>query len=137
MSIFNIFGKKDVGSDLMKSPPYRIVTELVPYHIESNKKSSATLFIKLANLTSEPVLTSIVVETPSQLGFDEMGLSKEKEIRIGNMKPKEEKEIKVEVYGGLSTDKGAYTVSLTAIMHYLDYGHVINAVKKRMIINVV
>ncbi|MEM3227865.1 MAG: hypothetical protein QXK65_02885 [Candidatus Micrarchaeaceae archaeon] len=137
MSIFNIFGKKDVGSELMKNPPYKIVTELVPYHIESNKKSSATIFIKLTNLTSEPVLTSVVVETPAQLGFDEMGLSKQKEIRVGNMEPGEEKELKVELFGGLNTDKGNYTLSLTAIMHYRDYGHVINAVKKHMMINAV
>jgi hypothetical protein len=137
MSIFNIFGKKDVGSELMKNPPYRIVTEVVPYRLESNKKSSVTLFVKLANLTSEEVLTSLVIETPAHLGFDEMGISKQKEIRIGTMGPKKEKELKVDIFGGLNTDKGSYTISLTAIMHYRDYGHVINAVKKRMVINAV
>ncbi|MEM3827509.1 MAG: hypothetical protein QXR58_02830, partial [Candidatus Micrarchaeaceae archaeon] len=67
----------------------------------------------------------------------EMGLSKQKEIRVGNMEPGEEKELKVELFGGLNTDKGNYTLSLTAIMHYRDYGHVINAVKKHMMINAV
>ncbi len=137
MSLFNIFGKKDVSSELMKNPPYRLSVELVPYRLEANKKSVATMFIHLANMTTEPLLTSVVIEAPSKIGFDEMGLSKQKEIRIGNMNPNEEKELKVDLFGGSATEKGSYTMSLTAIMHYRDYGHVINAVKKRMMINVV
>jgi hypothetical protein len=137
MSLFNIFGKRDVSSELMKNPPYKLSVELVPYRLESGKKSSSMLYIHIANMTTESVLTSVVVETPQQLGFDEMGIAKQKEIRIGNMEPKEEKELKAEVFGGISTEKGSYTLSLTAIMHYRDYGHVINAVKKRLMVNVV
>lgn len=137
MSLFNIFGKKDVSSELMKNPPYKLSVELVPYRLEAGKKSSAILYIHLANMTTEPVLTSVVIETPPQLGFDEMGIAKQKEIRIGSMNPREEKELRAEVFGGFNTEKGSYTLSLTAIMHYRDYGHVINAVKKRLMVNAV
>ena len=38
---------------------------------------------------------------------------------------------------GIKTDPGEYTVTLTAMAHYRDYGHVINAVKKRTTLSVV
>jgi len=137
MKIFNIFGKKDAASDLTSVPPYRLSAEMVPYKIYANRNSSATMVVKLANNTNEILLTSLVAELPSQLGFDELGVSKQKEVRIGEIAPHEEKELRLEVYGGLNSDPGEYTVALTAIAHYRDYGHVLNAVKKRTVVNVV
>jgi len=137
VGIFNIFGKRDASSDLTKNSPYKISTELVPYRLYANKSSTASLIVRVANLTNEILLTSVVAELPNQLGFDEVGVAKQREIRVGELAPHEEKEVRFELFGGLNADPGEYTMILTAIAHYRDYGHVINAVKKRTTVNVV
>ena len=137
VGIFNIFGKRDVSTDLTKNSPFRIATELVPYRLYANKSSTASLIVKIENVTNEILLTSVVAELPNQLGFDEVGVAKQREIRVGELAPHEEKEVRFEIFGGLNADVGEYTMLLTAIAHYRDYGHVINAVKKRTTINVV
>jgi uncharacterized membrane protein len=137
MGIFNIFGKKDVSDELVKSAPYRVNTEWVPYKLYANRQNSVSLMVKVKNLTKEILLTSVVAELPKQLGFDEMRVAKERELRIGKMAPNEEKEVRFEVFGDINADPGDYTVTVTSIAHYLDYGHVINAVKKRTTVSVV
>jgi uncharacterized membrane protein len=135
--IFNIFGKRDVSTDLTKNSPYKLSTELVPYKLYANKSSTASLMVRVKNVTNEILMTSVVAELPSQLGFDELGMSKQREIRLGELAPNEEKEVRFDVFSGVSSDPGEYTMMLTAIAHYRDYGHVINAVKKRTALNVI
>jgi uncharacterized membrane protein len=53
------------------------------------------------------------------------------------LSPNEEKEVRAEVHGDVGTDKGEYTLSITAFIHYRDYGHVLNAMKKKTQIEVV
>ncbi|MGC9099122.1 MAG: hypothetical protein ACP5HW_01065 [Candidatus Micrarchaeia archaeon] len=137
MKMFNLFGKKDVSDELSKQAPYRIITELVPYKLYANRKSSVMMLVKVKNMTSEPLLSSIVIELPKGISFDEIGLATSKEVRIGEIAPNEEKEVRVDVYSNSGTDKGEYTVVLTAFAHYRDYGHVLNAMKKRSAIEVV
>ncbi len=137
MGIFNIFGKKDATSELTKASPFRIFTEWSPYSIYANRNNSTTLNIRLKNLTSEQLLTSVVIELPQNLAFDSMGVSKQREVRVGELAGNEEKDIGVEVFGGMKSDPGEYTITLTAIAHYRDYGHVLNAVKKRTNLRIV
>ena len=137
MGIFNIFGKRDVATELTKSSPYKLTTEWVPYRLYANKNSSALLIIKIKNLTPEVLMTSVAAELPKNLAFEQMGLSKEREARLGDLGPNEEKEIRMEVFSGLTSDAGEYTIGLTAMAHYRDYGHILNAVKKRVLIEVV
>lgn len=137
MGFLNIFGKKDAASEIEKGPPFSVSTEMVPYRLYARKSSSATLHVKLRNLTKEILLTSLVAEVPNQLGFDDMLTSKQREIRIGELKPSEEKELKLNLYTSVGSDSGDYTLTLTTIAHYRDYGHVLNAVKKRITINLV
>jgi uncharacterized membrane protein len=137
VGIFNLFGKKDAVSELTKVSPYKLSTEWVPYKLYSNRKSSSTLVVRLKNVTNEILLTSVVAELPKQLGFEAVGLSKEREVRVGELPPGEEREVRLEVYSSMNTDPGDYTLNLTAMAHYRDYGHVLNAVKKRVSLEVV
>ena len=137
MGIFNLFGKKDVATDLTKQSPFKLSTEWIPYKLYANRKSNAMLVVRIKNLTQEVLLTSVVAEVPKQLAFGTVGLSKEQENRLGEVAPGEEKEVRFDVYSSLNSDPGEYTLNLTAIAHYRDYGHVINAVKKRVTIDVV
>lgn len=137
MGIFNIFGKKDVSNDITKGSPFKVYTELVPYKLYANRKSNASLMVRVKNMTKEVLLTSVVAELPSKLGFDEVGVSRQREMRVGEIQPNEEREVRFDLFSNLNSDAGEYTMTLTAIAHYRDYGHVINAVKKRTTINVV
>jgi hypothetical protein len=137
MGIFDIFGKKDSGSDITKGSPFLISTELVPYRLYSKRNTSATLMVNVRNVTKDILLTSVVAELPDKLGFDEMVLSRQREIRVGEMQPNEQKEVKINIYGGIGSEAGEYTLRLTTIAHYRDYSHVLNAVKKQIQIAVV
>lgn len=137
MGIFGLFGKKDVKADLGKALPYAITTAFTPYRLQANTRSNATLSVNVKNLTNEPVMASIVVEVPDKLSLDQTGFSKQKEIRIGMLGPNEQKESHTDIYSGVGTDKGEYTLGITAFVHYRDYAHVLNAAKKRTILQVV
>jgi len=137
MALFNIFGKKDAASELTRAIPYKISTEFVPYKLYSDRKSQVSLFVRVKNATKEVLLTSVVAELPKQLGFDEMGMQKQRELRLGELKPGEERELRLDIYNTINADPGDYTVAITTISHYRDYGHVINAVKKRTTLSVV
>ena len=137
MGIFDLFGKKDVKEDLGKQLPYGIKTEFVPYKLKSNQRSVSSLSMQVKNLTNEPVMGSVVVEVPDRLSLDETGFAKQKEVRFGMLAPNEQKEARVDVYSGVGTDKGEYTIGVTAFVHYRDYAHVLNAVKKRAVVQVV
>jgi len=137
MGILDIFGKKDAAEEITKGLPFMISTELVPYRLYSRRNSSATLIVRVRNVTKDIILTSVVAELPNRLGFDEMVLSRQREIRVGEMQPNDQKEVKFNIYGGVGSESGEYTLRLTTIAHYRDYSHVLNAVKKQVQISVV
>jgi hypothetical protein len=137
MGIFDLFGKKDVKENLGMKGPYSISTSFTPFHLQANVRSRSTLTMRIKNMTSEAVMGSVVVEVPDRLSLDETGFTKQKEVRFGNLSANEEKEANVEVYSSTNTDKGEYTLGVTAFVHYRDYAHVLNAVKKRAILQVV
>lgn len=136
MKILDLFGKKDSSGELSRTLPYRIMSEFVPYRLYANRKSSVLLLLRLKNLTAEPVLSSLVVELPKGLSLDETGISTAKELRLGTLAPGDEKESKIEVFGNAGTDRGEYTLAITAFIHYRDYGHVLNAMKKKALLEV-
>lgn len=137
MGIFDLFGKKDVATDLKKALPYGINTEFSPYKLKANTRSGSTLSINLKNMTGEPVMSSVVVQVPDKVSLDSTGLAKEKEVRIGTLAPNESKDVHIEIYSNSGTDKGEYTVTITAFIHYRDYAHVLNAMKKRSVLEAV
>ncbi len=137
MGILDIFGKKDVAADLGKKVPFMIKTEFTPYRLKSKVSSTVTMNLGVRNITGEPVLGSVVVELPRQLSFDSIGASKQKEVRLGTIASNEEKTASIDVFGGTGTDRGTYTLTLTAFIHYRDYGHVINEVRKRTSLEVI
>jgi hypothetical protein len=137
MGIFDLFGKKDVATDLRRQLPYNITTEFVPYKLRANSRGSATLVVNLKNMTQEPVTSSVVVEVPSRISLDSTGIAKEKEVRLGVLAPNESKEAKVDVFSSAGTDRGEYTITITAFIHYRDYAHVLNAMKKRTVVEAV
>jgi uncharacterized membrane protein len=137
VKLLDIFGKKDVGEELIRKVPYGIKLNFHPYRLNANKMESVLLIIDLKNLKEEVLLTSIIVQLPKNLGFDQTALSNVREIRLGEIKPGEEKSVKVEVWGNPRTDAGDYPISVTAICHYRNYGYMLNAEKKEIVLRAV
>jgi hypothetical protein len=137
LGILDIFGKREEKSNAANSIPFTVSTELFPYKLEARKSGSAVLSVKIRNITKDVLLTSVVAEVPGQLGFDEMNLSKQKEVKVGDIQPDEVKDIKIILYSSLKSDPGEYTLTLTTTAHYRDYGHVLNEVKKRVAIEII
>jgi uncharacterized membrane protein len=137
MGIFDLFGKKDVANDLKKALPYSINTEFSPYKLKANSRSSSTLSVNLKNMTGEPVMSSVVVQVPDRVSLDNTGIAREKEVRLGTLAPNEAKLANIEIFSNSGTDKGEYTITVTAFIHYRDYAHVLNAMKKRSVLEAV
>ncbi len=137
MGLLDLFGKKDVTADLGARFPYYMKTEFVPYKLRSLERSSSALIVTVRNLTGEPVMGSVVISVPRQLSVDSTGLSREKEIRFGSLLPNEQREARFEVFSDVKTDKGEYTITVTAFVHYRDYAHILNSMRKRAVIEAV
>ena len=132
-----MLGKKDIGDELTKKIPYDLKLRFNPYRLIARKSESVELRITLKNLREERVLTSVVVEAPKNLGFDQTGLAKVREVRLGHMGPLEEKEVVVDIWGNQFTPPGEQPVSVTAFCHYRDYAHILNSERKRIALRVV
>jgi uncharacterized membrane protein len=135
--LLDIFGKKNVGEELVRKVPYSMKLSFHPYRLAANKMESVLLIIDLKNLKEEVLLTSIVVQLPKNLGFDQTALSNMREIRLGEIKPGEEKVVKVDVWGNPRTDAGEYPIEVNAICHYRNYGYMLNAEKKSIVLRAV
>ena len=135
MGLLNIFKKSDEGSG--SALPYMVKTELVPYKLYSNSKGSTLLSVTLKNITDEEILSSVAVAVPKQLSLDETGISKQKEAKLGSIGPNQELNAKFMIYGDVGTEKGNYTISITAFINHNNYAYVINSLTKKQIIQVV
>jgi len=138
MGILEMFGKKDVGKSLVSKMPYGLKLRFRPLRMDTKDKSPVYLVIELENLREEePLMTSIVVQVPKVFGLDSMGLNTLREIRLGYMKPGEQKQLDIELYPSARAKPGTYPVQVTAFCHYRDYSHILNSVRKRLELRVV
>jgi hypothetical protein len=133
--IFDIFKRSDSGEG--QKSPYALSISITPYRLYANRKSTVMAMVKVKNLSKEPLMTSVDIDVPDALSFDEMGMVRRRTFKLGNIEPGKESEFRTNIVGGLKTDKGDYTVGITATAHYRDYDHVVNVVKKMHTIGVV
>jgi len=129
MGLLDVFGKKDVSGELTKKAPYGLKLSLHPFRITANRSDSVRMNVKVTNRSTEPLLTSVVVQVPKKLGLDSTCLSSAREIRIGELAPGDSKEFGVDIFGGTKTDEGHYDINVTAIAHYRNYAYVLNTEK--------
>lgn len=132
-----IFGKKDVGEEVTRRPPYAIKTWFLPVRLKAYSSEAVDLYVKLKSAQEEPLLTSIVVEVPKALGVDKTGLAKAKEIRLGYIGAGEEKEVAIPIFGNVTTPPGDYSISLTIFCHYRSYAYILNKMTKSCELRVV
>ena len=133
MGLLEMFGKKDIGTSLVRKIPYGLKMRFSPFRLSIKSKEPVELVLDIENLRDEePLLTSIVIRIPKALGLDSMGLNQMREIRMGYLKPRENKRFHIEVYSTARTKTNIYPIIVTAFSHYRDYSHVLNSVKKRI-----
>ncbi len=134
MGILQLF-KKNSNSD--NSKPLLISVSMIPYVLKANERSSSTVNVKIKNLLNEPALISLRLEVPKPLSVDYTGLIKEKEVKLGLLNPKEEKEANIDIFSNTGTDEGEYTIKLVVFKHYKDYTFVENQLSTSFIARVV
>ncbi|MFH1779827.1 MAG: hypothetical protein ABH803_01630 [Candidatus Micrarchaeota archaeon] len=132
MGIFDLFGKKPVVGDAI----YSLACAFHPFRLYSRKNDGVDLEITLFVNSDAPMLTSVVVVVPKQLGLDKTGLIQQREFKLGEMQPGTQKSLVVPVYSTSKSEPGDYPVKVFAISHYLDYGHVLNEVRRDLRIRV-
>ena len=110
--------------------PFNVTTALRPVRLNARKESSLELLVTVKNVTGAPIMASVSVEVPRSLGFENVGMTKIKEIRMGELPPQKEKALSVSICSNSTTMPGTYAVLVTVSHHYRDYSHVLNYAKK-------
>ena len=134
MSLFELFGKKPAP---FLSNPFDLSFSFHPLRLNAHKPDYIELFIALKNVSHEEQLTSLTITVPHGLGFEQTGLSQEREIRFNFIKQGEEKRLKVNIYSSQRTRPGEYAVKMYAASHYRNYGYVANELRKVFALRVV
>ena len=133
MAVFDLFGKKSVS----ETASYTLNYSVHPIRLLAHKNDFAELTVSLTNDFDKELLTSLVVSLQKTLGFDRSALSREREIRLGFIQPRETKTLRVRVWATQRTAPGDYASALTAVAHYRDYGHVLNETRRMFSLRVV
>ena len=136
MGIFDIFKKKEEASG-KGGMPFSVKTSISPVRMTAHKINSIDLSLKIKNLLSEASLTSIMIQVPKELGLDQIGIAKAKEMRLGYLSKGEEKEIVIPIWGNVTTGPGEYKINVELVCHYRTYAYVQNSVKVRIELRVV
>ena len=110
--------------------PFNITTSLRPVRLNARKDNCLEVLVTIKNVTDAPVMASVSAEVPKSLGFENVGLAKIKEIRIGELPAHKEKTLSFSVCANFQTAPGNYSVLVTVNHHYRDYSHVLNYAKK-------
>lgn len=134
MAIFELFGKKPAP---ILSNPFDLQFSFHPLRISAHKPDYIELTVVLKNASHEERLSSLTITVPHGLGFEQTGLSQEREIRLNYLKPGEEKRFKINIYSSQRTRPGDYDVKMYAASHYRNYGYVVNELKKGFSLRVV
>lgn len=117
--------------------PFNISTSLRPVRLDARKPNCLELVVSIENVSDKPVLVSASLELPKPLGFENLGITRIKEIRLGELAPSKEKKAVFSVCANTQTAPGTYAAVLTVSQHYRDYSHVLNYAKKSVEIRAV
>ena len=123
-----LMGKK--AEPAREGLPFNVSTALRPVRLSARKENCLELLVTITNASGEPFMASASVEVPRALGFENVGMTKIKEIRMGELPPQKEKTISFSICANSQTAAGTYSALLTVSQHYRDYSHVLNYAKK-------
>jgi len=126
--ISSLFGKKKIPA--FSSAVYSVSVNIHPIRLAARKADFAQMDITVTNNFEKELLTSVVIDVPKALGFEQSALSHQKEVRLGNLGPGETRNIRISVWGTARTEPAAYAIGIYVMSHYRDYSYILNEVKK-------
>lgn len=94
--------------------------------LNANSVESVILNVYLKNEYETSKMATVSVKIPYSLGFDKIGLERERRKRVGLIKPLSEKVIPIQIFGKHSTAEGEYPVSIKVYMHNERYDKIEN-----------
>lgn len=130
-------GLLDFGSSDDKSFPLELKSELHPFRLAKTDKHGVDLDVLVRNRSTRAVLSSVVIQLPSGLGFDSSGLNTEKDIRLGEFAPADVKTFSFPVYANARAMDGEYKIRVRAIVHYRGYQLVEREYAQTLVLRVV
>jgi len=131
----NLLGNKEAPA--RAGLPFNVSTALRPVRLAARKESMLELLVTVKNVTENPLMVSVNCEVPRSLGFENVGMTKIKEVRIGELPAGREKTLSFAVCSNSQTAAGTYSVLVTVNHHYRDYSHILNYAKKTIEVRVV
>ena len=123
-----LFGKKQVPA--FRDQVFTVGTTLHPMRLPAHKADYLNLDIDVRNTFDKPLLTSVVIRLPKELGIEQSALSHEREIRVGQLDGGATKSMRVMIWSTQRTDPGEYKIEIFVLSHYRDYSYVLNEVRK-------
>jgi hypothetical protein len=117
--------------------PFNVSTLQRPIRLAARKENCLELLVTIKNAGDGPFMVSATLEVPRTLGFENVGLAKIKEIRMGELAAQAEKTVNFSVCANSQTPAGVYSAILTVNQHYRDYSHILNYAKKTVEVRVV
>lgn len=133
--IDNLMGTKEEPA--RAGLPFNVSTSLRPVRLNARKENCLEVLVSVANAAEAPIMVSVTAEVPKSLGFENLGITKIKEIRMGELPAQKSKAVSFSVCANSQTPPGTYAVLLTVNHHYRDYSHVLNYAKKTVEIRAV
>ncbi len=121
----------------MAGSPFDMKIEFSPLRLKKGDDRPLQMKIWLKNNEIEDVLTSVVVDIPTAVGFDKTGIVFKKEMRIGKMLPHEEKTFLIDLFSHQKTMPGNYVIKVVANKHYRGFSHIIGNTYKEITLRVV
>lgn len=132
----SVLGKEETAP-IKPGLPFAMTCSLRPVRLAARRESSLELLVNIKNVSKKPVMASVSVEIPKALGFENLGITRIKEVRMAEMPPGIEKTVSFSVCSSSQTPAGTYMAIVTLNEHYRDYEHILNYVKKNVEIRVV
>ena len=96
-----------------------------------------TVTVTARNNSDKPQLVSVDFELPGDLGFEDIGVSKAKSVRLGEMGPGASGEAVFEVHPTHRARENEYLGKITAFVHYRDYNNVVEKAALNLTIRVI
>ena len=96
---------------------FKISSNLSPLRLIEGQKTPAIITIYVKNESEETKMVSLLLKIPFSLGFDKMGLEREKRRRIGTIKPGTEKAIPIMIYPKSTIKEGVYKINTRVKIH--------------------
>jgi len=102
----------------------KVKTRFNTLRMVAGQKEPITMDVTVSNNGQKEELVSVIVKTPFSLGFDKVGLMREKRARLDYIKPGEEKSVHFVLYGKGTTQPGTIEMEVKAQSHPERYDRV-------------